>query len=493
MEKIEELLRSRQAKIFDLRSSNKASKKTANLIKFQENQVRQLEAIKSFNVGDWVQNGKPEPGTITEIRLEPITSALVLYKNSTAPIPECPANLTSIAHKYPIGSSVGYQSQMGEVLGYDRGLIIVMLPNKVKAAICPSELDFESQAERLKTFCSRKPEIKTIAIDLIKRDGDTQQRTGLNPEVVAEYAEAIKAGAKFSPVKVKFDGENYWLYDGFHTTEATWGIGQREIECEVSEGTLREAILESVGVNAEHGLRRTNADKRRAVMTLLHDAEWQIWSNLKIAKQCNVSESFVRKVKGESGIESEKIIYQNKHGLISKMDKQNLSTNGHIAQNDVTEKATKDNIAQNDVMNSSDILQSHSEIVENTLVAPILLTEAAKNDNKKIEIAEKDNKKFEKGDLVYISSNRSDKRLVGYQSSIALITAVNDFSVDLKLWGKILKQVSIEDIKPICGEGQETFEFNLVLNRDKLRFLMDRFDSPSQILDYVLVSQGYQR
>lgn len=39
----------------------------------------------------------------------------------------------------------------------------------------------------------------------------------------------------------------------------------------------REAILFIVGANASHGLRRTNADKRRTVERLLADEEWRGW------------------------------------------------------------------------------------------------------------------------------------------------------------------------------------------------------------------------
>ena len=37
------------------------------------------------------------------------------------------------------------------------------------------------------------------------------------------------------------------------------------------DGGLRDAILFSVGANAAHGLRRTNADKRRTVLLLWED------------------------------------------------------------------------------------------------------------------------------------------------------------------------------------------------------------------------------
>jgi hypothetical protein len=41
-------------------------------------------------------------------------------------------------------------------------------------------------------------------------------------------------------------------------------------------------------------------DKRRgAVMKLLEDAEWQTWSSYEIAERCNVSHTFVDKMKSE--------------------------------------------------------------------------------------------------------------------------------------------------------------------------------------------------
>jgi len=41
--------------------------------------------------------------------------------------------------------------------------------------------------------------------------------------------------------------------------------------------------------NAAHGQRRTNADKRKAVMTLLEDEEWSGYSNEWLAEKAAVS------------------------------------------------------------------------------------------------------------------------------------------------------------------------------------------------------------
>ena len=58
-------------------------------------------------------------------------------------------------------------------------------------------------------------------------------------------------------------------------------------------------MLYSVGANATHGLPRSNADKRRAVETLLRDDEWAQWSDSEIARRAAVSQPFVGKVRGE--------------------------------------------------------------------------------------------------------------------------------------------------------------------------------------------------
>lgn len=69
------------------------------------------------------------------------------------------------------------------------------------------------------------------------------------------------------------------------------------IRAEVRKGTVRDAILFSVGVNDTHGKRRSNADKRAAVLTLLQDEEWGKWSNNAIRKVCGVSLDLVNRTR----------------------------------------------------------------------------------------------------------------------------------------------------------------------------------------------------
>jgi hypothetical protein len=91
----------------------------------------------------------------------------------------------------------------------------------------------------------------------------------------------------------------YYLVDGFHRVEAAKQAGITELPFIEKSGTYREALLFSLSVNATHGLRRSNADKRKVVTTLLQDSEWSQWSDRVIAKQCKVSHTFVAKLRNQ--------------------------------------------------------------------------------------------------------------------------------------------------------------------------------------------------
>jgi hypothetical protein len=141
--------------------------------------------------------------------------------------------------------------------------------------------------------------LETVILDDIRTDGGTQPREYLNELVLSEYAESMAEGVEFPPVVLFFDGDYYWLADGFHRFFAAKKCGAHDLVADVRQGVRRDARLYAVGANAAHGLRRTNADKRRAALTLLQDEEWQRWSNREIARQCGVTHTFVAKLRRE--------------------------------------------------------------------------------------------------------------------------------------------------------------------------------------------------
>jgi hypothetical protein len=143
-----------------------------------------------------------------------------------------------------------------------------------------------------------------LPIASIRRDGGTQSRAQLDPAMIRDYAEDMANGDVFPPGIVVDDGENYWLVRGFTRTAAE-SLGWAEFDYVVKPGTLRDAILFSLGENADHGLRRTNEDKRRAVLTMLNDPEWGQKSSEWIAKCCHVSHTFVNNLRSLATVASQ--------------------------------------------------------------------------------------------------------------------------------------------------------------------------------------------
>jgi hypothetical protein len=141
--------------------------------------------------------------------------------------------------------------------------------------------------------------VQQLKISDIRTDGDTQARASTNDETVQEYAEAMLAGHTFPPVIVFYDGNHYWMADGFHRVAAAIKAGLEAINADIRQGNQRAAILWACGSNFDHGLRRTNDDKRKAVAWMLNDTEVSQWSGRQIAMHCAVSESLVRSMVSE--------------------------------------------------------------------------------------------------------------------------------------------------------------------------------------------------
>lgn len=126
-----------------------------------------------------------------------------------------------------------------------------------------------------------------LPIDQIKVDERVQQRAnGINVAVVDDYA----AHADQLPaVRVWHTPEDeYILSRGFQRMAAWRKAGMQEVPVEIMEGDRNAAILDAVGDNAAHGLRRTKDDIAKAVGTFLAMKGNAMASTAVIAKAVNI-------------------------------------------------------------------------------------------------------------------------------------------------------------------------------------------------------------
>jgi chromosome segregation ATPase len=131
----------------------------------------------------------------------------------------------------------------------------------------------------------------------IYRSPAASARVAVNDAVVNDYAELIRAGITFPELTVYKVNEEYHLADGLHRLLAYERMQLPVVRCKVMNGSLKDAILHSIKANAEHGLARTNADKRKNVQTMLDDETWSKLSNREISKACGVTHTLVNSMR----------------------------------------------------------------------------------------------------------------------------------------------------------------------------------------------------
>lgn len=141
--------------------------------------------------------------------------------------------------------------------------------------------------------------LKKLEHKKIVTDAGTDVRSEINEDIVTEYAADIKKGDKFPPMVVFDTKDGLLLANGFHRLFGYERQGWKSSICDVRTGKRSDAIKFALGSNTDHGLRRTNADKRRAVEIALK--EFPDSSDRVIADICAVSHPFVAEIAKGSG------------------------------------------------------------------------------------------------------------------------------------------------------------------------------------------------
>lgn len=149
-----------------------------------------------------------------------------------------------------------------------------------------------------------------MELDVLRMDFGLQLRAEIDEFHVDRLADAYAANEPVPPIRVMHDSKTAWVWDGNHRMIGRRRAGFQTISCIVEHGTYRDAILRAAGANHEHGLPRSNRDKRAAVAKLLADKVWAKRSDRWIAETCRVSRPLVADVredmiKTKNALESE--------------------------------------------------------------------------------------------------------------------------------------------------------------------------------------------
>lgn len=224
-----------------------------------------------------------------------------------------------------------------------------------------------------------------IKLEKIIIDKGTQTRDEIDQKTVTEYAENLLNKDVFPPVTVFYDGINYYLADGFHRYFANKQIKATEIDANVINGTLRNALEFAIGTNDKHGLKRTNKDKRKAVLIAFDDVEWGSLTNREIAKLCRVSHTFVNDVKESLNKPKDK----KKEPLKARNKDQNKPTN-------IDTEFTQDDKVTELLVTQKELEEENTKLLDQLALKVMDVTpEQKKMAEKTIEELRADNKRLE--------------------------------------------------------------------------------------------------
>lgn len=265
-----------------------------------------------------------------------------------------------------------------------------------------------------------------LKLTQIRTDGGTQARVKMCPDTIAEYASKMSDGVVLPEIVVFFDKTEYWLADGFHRYFAAKSNGDLEIECEVKDGTVEDAMLYSFSANGGRGLSMTPEDNHSIVSRMLAHPKWRAWTDKQIAKHIHVSNSTVGRIRRRLE-DADKIEKRPNKKYIDKYGNESIMNVGKIGRkplpNDLPKAPEPDS--------SDDLMQELTHTIatlseENTLLKDKIaieqwdaseiekmdVTETIKELREQVRILEAENKSLKETRDMYMNRNAELTRTV---------------------------------------------------------------------------------
>ncbi|MGE9271602.1 MAG: hypothetical protein ACQKBU_12425 [Verrucomicrobiales bacterium] len=222
--------------------------------------------------------------------------------------------LRQLAAEYDIdGIAESHDTDEGRNLAVTLGAIIAEKSGEVASPVTPKQAKAgappapSAEASAKEDTSQSQPGEATIPTRDLFFDEGLQMREGFDQDHLEAMVEHLRQGGtlpaidvyEFCDDDIGANGEHYYIGDGNHR-----GMAYRQAKIEhvpviLHPGGRDAALRRALGANAEHNaLRRTNRDKRKAVLSALR--EFPDLSDNKIAGICKVTQPFVSKLrKGE--------------------------------------------------------------------------------------------------------------------------------------------------------------------------------------------------
>jgi hypothetical protein len=158
--------------------------------------------------------------------------------------------------------------------------------------------------------------LETVSLRDIDVKSSPQVRREIHTEAVEDYSKVYKNKKPMPKATLcKVGISHYLVADGMHRVLAMMNAGVAERAFDVFQGSYEDCLLFAAGANQAHGVRRSSADKRTAIRSVLMTFPKK--SNTAIAEIVGVTDKTVAEVRKElekTGIVSEEKTRTGKDG-----------------------------------------------------------------------------------------------------------------------------------------------------------------------------------
>jgi hypothetical protein len=141
------------------------------------------------------------------------------------------------------------------------------------------------------------------------------------PDIVKEWVQLIEPTKDASPMKVCFDGEKYWLFDGYHRLEAMKSLGVNRCDVIIYRGNRRDALRRYIKdkFKGKYEFQQHKVFKH-CMKLVTEDPEWSLCETKELARLFNRKPVFFENIRVHASIKEGAhhhfSIKSNKHGTI---------------------------------------------------------------------------------------------------------------------------------------------------------------------------------
>jgi AraC-like DNA-binding protein len=150
-----------------------------------------------------------------------------------------------------------------------------------------------------------RTEARPLPLSAIQRNPRANKCIYYDPAKVAAFAEQVRSGVIFPPIRVWWDGITYRLSDGLHRLAAAEQAGITEINSEVYLGTERKAQWDCYAHLAAHALRGSLEERGSLASLVFQHPDASTLTDDRIARHLGVTESLVRQWRRSFASQSE--------------------------------------------------------------------------------------------------------------------------------------------------------------------------------------------